>query len=646
MLKNRIKSLALVTAILLNVAAVSVNAKHSVTSIEDVTTNLLNESFDAMTYNQTGYKHHDEEAELTGTGLGIKQSWNTATITKGTEEGNNYLSQIVDINKTNLYFNPSNSVQLKKGDKIKLTFDFRQNDAEAKFTMKLKGNNTATYTHVDGNSLSNGNQDGIILSKIRCRIVPGYLDYGDSNYYTLGEWCSATITIDTCDEEMDNSQSLKVVLVDDKKPATRTYYGKLDADGDSSNGVTALTSFDGFEFTTEPKKYDAENADNCVPTKLDLDDIVVEHITQEEVVTWISDLSSTIIDENFDDYATSNQKIAQANTDYVDFWDNSNISYKKYKTWSSPGFYVTDTGKEGNAFQVKVNDGMSIKFKNPAGTTSVAEGDIIHINYDFFHNIDEAGYMYVNLNENASGTFKILDYSEEHWIKDCSNESFASNPGRPGIANMFFPKSTLAFYDFYGGLSLVSDGWTNVDIIINTKDSRYDNKQTVKITSGDKYILGAYDANYTGSEDVTTDRFTEITSLLFDTTKDGYGNTRIKLDNVKLEVIKPGVEVYGTSVDNCEAGKFVNGGLTVKAAIGTSYPGASQELNILVAKYNGDKRLIDVEPVSKTISGGDCIIDLDDEISITSDVQTIKLFAWDLNNVTPYMDATVLTRAE
>jgi len=104
--------------------------------------------------------------------------------------------------------------------------------------------------------------------------------------------------------------------------------------------------------------------------------------------------------------------------------------------------------------------------------------------------------------------------------------------------------------------------------------------------------------------------------------------------------------VYGTAVDSCEAGKFVNGALTAKMAIGTSYPNASKEIYVFVATYNSEGTLVGVEPVSKKICGGDCIIDLNKEISITNDVHTIKLLAWDLDNLTPYMDAEVLTRAD
>ena len=301
MLKKRIKSLTLVTAILLNIAAVSVNAKHSVTSVEDVATNLLNESFNDMTFSSSGYKHYTTEAELTGTGLGIMQKWNTATIGKETEDTNSYLSQIVSSNGTTLYFNPSNTVQLQSGDKIKLTFDFRQKEAEAKFYIRLKGNSAATFTWVSGNSMPGGNYGGRIVSKAGYQIIPGSNTKGSDNLYKFGEWYTANIIIDTLDEEMENNaQSMKLELLDKEQNVIGTYSGTLDADGDSSNGITALTSFSGFEFVTEPRNYDENNAENCVPTKLDLDNIIIDHTTTEEISYPISYVKQNIINEDFE----------------------------------------------------------------------------------------------------------------------------------------------------------------------------------------------------------------------------------------------------------------------------------------------------------------------------------------------------------
>ena len=249
-----------------------------------------------------------------------------------------------------------------------------------------------------------------------------------------------------------------------------------------------------------------------------------------------------------------------------------------------------------------------------------------------------AGFVYANETESdlSSVTFRDLSNSGEK------------------IVDKLYCLGVLSEYDMkldaYGELTRAEF----VEMVINLldygtveySDSYFDDVPDDYWANG--YINAAYQLGLISQNNTfrpTVDRFTNISSLLFDS-NGSYGNTKVYLDYIKLEVIKPGVEVFGTAVDNCEEGRFVNGGLTLKAAVGTSYRDASKEISILVAKYNSDNALIDVEFVGKTISGGDCIVDLDDEVTITSDVQTIKLFVWDLNNVTPYMDSTVLTRAE
>ena len=668
MLKNKIFALILAMAVVFDSAMLAVYAE-TTENLQIVTNTLLNENFDLMTYSASGYKNHNTEVELTGTDLGIRQKWNTANIKKETENDNNYLYEQVDINSLSLFFNTDETVQIKTGDKIELNFDFRQKDAEAKFYMKLKGNNSSTYTHVSGNSWSNGtNSDGIIVSKLKTRIYPGYLNYGVSgeDWYVLGKWYTINVVIDTEAEDCDNEQTIHLTIIDkETQSRVKHYYGKLDTDGDSSNGITKLSTFSGFEFVTEPRKYDESDLANCVPTKLDLDNIIIDHTTTEEINYPISYVKQNIINENFEtaSLVTPNTSGHEKKIDGTE-----NIITYTTSGWSGISNIRADISEDdekgkvlSNTFGTAGYNTSVIKLKDEV-ITPISSGDELHINFDLLYT-DKSGKIALKLNDTEKLAFTAKEYpgkSQGTWMKNIAGTGSLLEISK----NRVMPCGTDYFQNGWSNGYAVTEPnkWYNFKIIIKTKDKSYNNDQTINIIMDDgenktvfcgvldKIFNGTADSNNSISvKDSVIDKILDFSELKIDVSQTAEENGGVPveymLDNLMIDIVKPGFWIYGEAVS--EFGVRPNGFETqrrviIECAADVDYiANTSRTANLITAQYEND-RLIYAETKPVTITNDDYAFTYSTIVDESADTVKAFLFGENIEPIVGCLDVTNL----
>ena len=197
-------------------------------------------------------------------------------------------------------------------------------------------------------------------------------------------------------------------------------------------------------------------------------------------------------------------------------------------------------GKNGNVLAFDNNCGIKLNFDNPNGSTPVNEGDVVTISfrYKFATNNQK---IKINLNNNASGRYTKksgksnvngnAQWGSQSW-SDTQNSRLAvldldagdnkgGNYEHPDMATYH-----VAEYDRWKEETITKDEWHTM---------------TIKVTSDDgSYFYGLYDANYTGEDDSTYDRFTEISSIQLDTYGCGNriegGTDYISIDDVSVTV--------------------------------------------------------------------------------------------------------------
>ena len=281
-------------------------------------------------------------------------------------------------------------------------------------------------------------------------------------------------------------------------------------------------------------------------------------VSAKKAVTKTEPVITTVINENFDSYEVKDY--ADLTNQLKDFEANSDISYKHYVDWDSKArkmaIEADDTdGKNGNVLAFDNNCGIKLNFDNPNGSTPVNEGDVVTISfrYKFATNNQK---IKINLNNNASGRYTKksgksnvngnAQWGSQSW-SDTQNSRLAvldldagdnkgGNYEHPDMATYH-----VAEYDRWKEETITKDEWHTMTITINTKDSSKEDTQTIKVASDDgSYFYGLYDANYTGDDDSTYDRFTEISSIQLDTYGCGNriegGTDYISIDDVSVTV--------------------------------------------------------------------------------------------------------------
>lgn len=247
--------------------------------------------------------------------------------------------------------------------------------------------------------------------------------------------------------------------------------------------------------------------------------VSAKHVVREDVPTTL-----TLINETFDDYTVSETPQSVSNGGSVGsatFTQNENIVLKT-GGWGSQKFSIVNDSNTDNYMSVTNEGDAFVQFKNPNGSTSIAEGDIIKINFDMKFDSDlskneKATDFKLLLNDNLSTYYKFISTSkkDEAWLKsgDSSGTLLAMKHNNGDFASA----NDVAY-----GPKVVGDTWINYSIVLDTKDEDNDGKQTLRVTAKynngttdvEDYVFGYFDAdNSNNSNAKTYDLVKEFSSL-------------------------------------------------------------------------------------------------------------------------------------
>lgn len=279
--------------------------------------------------------------------------------------------------------------------------------------------------------------------------------------------------------------------------------------------------------------------------------VSAKHVVREDVPTIL-----TLINETFDDYTVSENPQSVSNggsPGSATFTQNENIVLKT-GGWGSQKFSIVNDSNTDN-YMSFTNDGDAfVQFKNPNGSTSITEGDIIKINFDMKFDSDlsknqKQTSFKLLLNDNLSTYYKFKSTSkkDDPYLK--SGESAGTLLAMKHDTGVFASADDTA-----SGPKVIGDTWVNYSIVLDTKDEDNDNKQTLRVTAKynngtidvEDYVFGYFDADKSNNSDTETyDLVKEFSSLTMsigqwkgDEEVRYQPNTRVNNFKVTLETIK------------------------------------------------------------------------------------------------------------
>ncbi len=717
MLSNKLRrgsAIISTAAIVLTSAAVPVSAKKAVTKTEPVITTVINENFDSYEvkdYADLTNQLKDFEAN---SDISYKHyvDWDSKARKMAIEaddtEGKNGNILAFDNNcgiKLN-FDNPNGSTPVNEGDVVTISFRYKFATNNQKIKINLNNNTSGRYMKKSGKSNVNGNaqwgsQSWSDTQKSRLAVLD--LDAGDdkggnheypnmATYHvaeydrwkeetiTKDEWHTMTITINTKDSSKEDTQTIKVASDDGSY-----FYGLYDANytGADDSTYDRFTEISSFQLDT----YGCSNRTEGGTDYISIDDVSVTVEGKREVTEYLSELDTTLINEDFSDLTASETVKDNWSKDVRADLAGTGFKYGLYGGGVSVGNVYNDTEK---ALSITSNKDAWNCFALYADCAEqqIAPGGILNISFDYYQTssnkmcvmlqgIGENGVAYKSIkstnrydtNYNATDGWQTNDTNIQTASKK-DNKAKIAVTGHHALANEWHPAEMLSPVAANTGGNTAqrtfnAGKWYTVEISIDTKNEKFDGKQTMSLKYKERGT-DTYSQEYFGYLDADASTLGTVDALTsfkgFDIGIETFKeDTSIYVDNVKTNIQKPGYELWGAASNGHEAdGKFIQGqDMYIKAAADPSsfkeitmnedgteiskIEDKNTDMMLIAALYDTDGKLIGTELANKTLSSADPYIETGE--FNTKNAKTIKTFLWELQSIKPYLQSETFEAA-
>ena len=521
-----------------------------------------------------------------------------------------------------LNFDATNPAQVKEGDIVTISFRFKYNISKAcRFLVNLNDATPRFTYRYSTNSSADASKSPSWASTTNPRIMsilPGDNKIAVSDAWSNGMnnmnndiWYTVTATINTKDSAYDNKQTLKIQC------GSWYMIGEFDANYTGENDTTydLLTSVDSLQIDTYTWA-----ADNGV---FNIDDLKIDVDTTEAHNELVSDLSKTVLNETFDNLVNTTLPTTATSI--------TGTSLQGKNVWGGSWTIAPDT-VGGNAV-AKITAGGGSQMAADFDDVTIGANDEIHVSYDReFYTSWRSG---INMPNDGFGA---NDSNLGTRLVPVDNTSIAGTGAIEAFVN---GKLMIGVLD-HGDCWPVAGETHHVEYVIKVSDPEYGNKQTLTytISGGENSIKRYGDGNYSSSykcvyyfdADSSDDEdYTKLTSL---NNFGAYveGAAAYTLDNLKVEVVKPGFEVVGVANTGNTYTFRTNDPIDLKYVVD-----ASAASKVIIAQYGADKRMIDA--TTENVSATDTVT-----VTPNPNAKTIKVMVLDMSNALPYTKAFVMTR--
>ena len=521
-----------------------------------------------------------------------------------------------------LNFDATNPAQVKEGDIVTISFRFKYNISKAcRFLVNLNDATPRFTYRYSTNSSADASKSPSWASTTNPRIMsilPGDNKIAVSDAWSNGMnnmnndiWYTVTATINTKDSAYDNKQTLKIQC------GSWYMIGEFDANYTGENDTTydLLTSVDSLQIDTYTWA-----ADNGV---FNIDDLKIDVDTTEAHNELVSDLSKTVLNETFDNLVNTTLPTTATSI--------TGTSLQGKNVWGGSWTIAPDT-VGGNAV-AKITAGGGSQMAADFDDVTIGANDEIHVSYDReFYTSWRSG---INMPNDGFGA---NDSNLGTRLVPVDNTSIAGTGAIEAFVN---GKLMIGVLD-HGDCWPVAGETHHVEYVIKVSDPEYGNKQTLTytISGGENSIKRYGDGNYSSSykcvyyfdADSSDDEdYTKLTSL---NNFGAYveGAAAYTLDNLKVEVVKPGFEVVGVANTGNTYTFNGNDDITLNYVVD-----ASAASKVIIAQYGADKRMIDA--TTENVSATDTVT-----VTPNPNAKTIKVMVLDMSNALPYTKAFVMTR--
>lgn len=623
---KKVSAIAIAGTMLAGMMAVPANAMSNETVYDVETINVINENFD--NYNTSS---SDTIASKTSTAFTQNgniqykryQTWGSSMTFKVEQDAT--LNSIVlnasyDEGVAINFDNPSGTTQINEGDIVEISYKFKYNYSAAKMLLNLNNANTR-FTYISSSNTSGDTSSANWADTKEGRILSMYMNNGwmavsdtkQSNAtIPKDEWNTVTVTINTKDADHGNRQTLTA------KSGNWNLVGYFDANYTGSDDATydLLSSISSLQFDTY-----GWYADYGCGAKFYIDDLKVDVKKNVARDVLVSDLSNVVLNETFDnleDIATGKETTLPG------------TSFTFKNTWWAGNTITFEKEMVGDNAVAKITAPGGSVMKADLGNVVIGANDEIHVSYD--RQSQPSWRSGINCGYSAADT-------DVGTLITSLTDSTEKGKGKAAIEANINGKLLI------GGIE-DSDCWItdgsqlHVEYVIKVSDPEHGNKQTVTYTvTGPEDSMrnsqhaksSSWSRTYYIDADNTTpeeDKFTSLNN--FGACVEGA--SAYNLDNVKVEVVKPGFEVDGVANTGNTYTFRTNDPIDLKYVVD-----ASAASKVIVAQYGADKRMIDA--TTENVSATDTVT-----VTPNPSAKTIKVMVLDMSNARPYTKVFVMTR--
>ena len=663
---KKVSAIAIAGTMLAGMMAVPANAMSNETVYTPKNDTVLNETFNNYTAGDYKFESNNvsnptlfpENSNIQYTRVS-PPSWGDKFLSIVEETDNeNYLKIPFDPGFHVNFDNPNGSTSVNLGDKVEVSFKalytkkeykahFNFNNAATRFTMISSTDGGGTASDANWASTEKGRFFTINSGHGRLTVSDEW-DRGRNFGQTTSQWFDVKATINTRDADHEDKQTLTL------ESGGWKMVGYFDANytGAEDTEYTPISSIDSLQVTRHGEEYGGGY--------LYLDDLKVSVSGQEAHNELVSDLSKTVINENFSNLTGG---WTNSNGWKYDNKQDLNGTVAKYATYAGSGNGAAGYPDATSEKALKItggNDHAAALYMNADET--LTPGDIVNMSFDYYQTNQNA--MFVSLQGLNDKGVAHKDISSTSWYGSSMGADkgdgwrgpmwgpYAATADRAAImastgagASGYDPFTTFnPVYGHNGGNeaqnTFIPGKWYTIELSINTKNAEHGNKQTLSLKYKERgtntytqEYLSYYDADATTIGDDKIDALSVFNgfdigvTLVNPATSDA-----VYIDNVKAEVVKPGFEVVGVANTGNTYTFNGNDDITLNYVVD-----ASAASKVIIAQYGADKRMIDA--TTENVSATDTVT-----VTPNPSAKTIKVMVLDMSNALPYTKAFVMTR--
>ena len=352
-------------------------------------------------------------------------------------------------------------------------------------------------------------------------------------------------------------------------------------------------------------------------------------------------LEQTIINENFDAAKITNPLTGSNIPVRIEGTDKFTYSTTAWGSLAHQRASIQDGAYHHTFYRPDDTYQVATVAKKLNSDVPLSLGDELHISFDYKFTNTSCSQFTVVINDIENAAYTPIKSSVNSVSQHANRGSLIKFTALSG------KDATKTYLGFCGGESTVTidpNKLYNVSVIIKTKDSDYDNKQTItaNITSSDGTdikTIGYLDADFKGvltnewgyisKPDTQIDPLKSFNSISFKFEKPSAAGDMI-LDNVSVKKIRNGYDIKGDAVKNYGVipTGFETGKATVSLATDVSYYNGNETSgNFIVTQFDKDGRFVDTNIKPVTISKSDRVVS--QNIDIKSDTKKITAYFWD-----------------